>query len=75
MLIDTFQVDSPNVKYTEEFIESSYRYETTEVFPETREGKTQWKVKPVTQVYNFRTQRRVPRLGYETRCSCRWSRS
>lgn len=60
MLVTDFQVDSPNVEYSEEYITSRYDYQTTKL-SQGPGGK--WTVKPVTQTYEFRTQRRVPKLG------------
>ena len=31
MFVETFQVDSPNVEYGEEFIHASYDYDSTDV--------------------------------------------
>ncbi|RUS77491.1 hypothetical protein EGW08_014738 [Elysia chlorotica] len=56
---ETITVQSPNVTYTEQFIESKYEYQTTEVKEEC--GK--YLVTPKTESYVFRTARRVPRLG------------
>lgn len=57
-------MDSPNVKYTESEIESVYNYETTELVHENRNGSYQWIVKPKTVQYEFKTDARVPKLGY-----------
>ncbi|KAG2298578.1 hypothetical protein Bca52824_035050 [Brassica carinata] len=46
MFIESFKVESPNVKYTENEIHSVYDYETTEVVHENRNGSYQWVVKP-----------------------------
>lgn len=64
MFIEKFKVDSPNVRYGEEAIEAVYHYETTELVHENREGDYQWVVKPKTVGYNFKTDTRVPKLGY-----------
>lgn len=53
------QVQSPNVKYTDQHIESLYHYQTTDV--ECEAGKLV--VTPRETQYNFRTERKVPRLG------------
>ncbi|XP_072045037.1 inositol-3-phosphate synthase 1-A-like [Amphiura filiformis] len=55
-----FTVDSPNVQYTREHIQSNYTYQTSRV-EEPKPGK--YKVTPVDVKVNFRTQRRKPRLG------------
>jgi len=57
--VDTFEVDSPNVTYDDDFITSKYVYETTSV---SLEGK-KWKVKPKQVKYEFKTDKRVPKFG------------
>lgn len=52
-------VESPNVRYTEEYIEADYKYETTEV---VKDNKT-LKVIPKTTRVQFRTEKKVPKLG------------
>lgn len=56
----TFKVESPNVHYTSEYIESKYTYETTKV---DCNSKGTYTVKPVETVYTFRTERHVPKTG------------
>ena len=56
----TFKVQSPNVHYTADFIESKYVYETTKV---ESNSKGSYTVRPVETQYTFRTERQVPRLG------------
>ncbi|GFO05954.1 inositol-3-phosphate synthase 1 [Plakobranchus ocellatus] len=56
---DTVTVQSPNVKYTEQYIESKYEYQTTKV----EETCGRFTVTPKTESYVFRTERQVPRLG------------
>ncbi|KAJ1687168.1 hypothetical protein LUZ63_018558 [Rhynchospora breviuscula] len=63
MFIEKFKVDSPNVKYTDSHIESLYQYETTDLVHETRDGASEWVVRPKTVQYNFKTDVRVPKLG------------
>ncbi|KAL0431986.1 UNVERIFIED_CONTAM: Inositol-3-phosphate synthase [Sesamum radiatum] len=63
MFIESFKVDSPNVKYTEGEIHSVYNYETTELVHENRNGTYQWIVKPKTVKYEFKTDTHVPKLG------------
>ncbi|CAN6484748.1 unnamed protein product [Victoria cruziana] len=63
MFIESFRVESPNVRYTEEAIESTYNYETTELVHENRSGKYEWVVKPKCVKYEFKTSTRVPKLG------------
>jgi len=52
-------VKSPNVRYTDKYIESTYKYQTTDV--DFEDGKII--ATPRETTYNFRTQRRVPKLG------------
>ncbi|KAL1820369.1 hypothetical protein DCAR_0416698 [Daucus carota subsp. sativus] len=63
MFIESFKVESPNVKYTESEIESVYTYETTELVHEQRDGAYQWIVKPKSVKYDFKTDTRVPKFG------------
>ncbi len=60
MLINEFTVQSDKVEYTDEHIVAKYEYDTTEL---TQGPDGKWLVKPVTQTYEFRTQRQVPKLG------------
>ncbi|XP_057969892.1 inositol-3-phosphate synthase isoform X1 [Malania oleifera] len=63
MFIESFRVESPNVKYTETEIQSVYNYETTELVHEDRNGTYQWIVKPKSVKYEFKTDIHVPKLG------------
>eukprot|EP00250_Pteridium_aquilinum_P007733 c17395_g1_i1 orf=590-2134(-) len=63
MFIDSFRIESPNVEYTEEYIQSTYQYSTTELVHERREGQYQWIVKPISVQYQFQTSLHVPKLG------------
>ena len=63
MFIEKFRVESPNVRYGEREIESVYRYETTELVHELRDGSYQWIVKPKSVEYQFKTDTHTPRLG------------
>ncbi|KAL8110760.1 hypothetical protein AgCh_026487 [Apium graveolens] len=63
MFIESFKVDSPNVKYSETEIGSVYNYETTELVHENRDGKYRWIVKPKTVKYELKTDLHVPKLG------------
>ena len=54
------KVQSPNVRYTADFIESLYKYQTTEVL---RNGGNEVIAIPRETNYTFRTSRRVPRVG------------
>ncbi|KAK3593949.1 hypothetical protein CHS0354_040683 [Potamilus streckersoni] len=53
------EVQSPNVSYTDQYIEAKYEYNTTDVQKEN--GKLI--AKPKTTQYTFRTERKVPKLG------------
>ena len=64
MFIESFKVESPNVKYTANEIHSVYSYETTELVHENKNGSFQWTVKPKTVQYEFKTQTSVPKLGF-----------
>ncbi|KAF5960540.1 hypothetical protein HYC85_001749 [Camellia sinensis] len=63
MFIESFKVESPNVKYTESEIHSVYNYETTELVHENKNGIYQWTVKPKSVKYEFKTDTHVPKLG------------
>nr|XP_032805637.1 inositol-3-phosphate synthase 1 [Petromyzon marinus]XP_032805646.1 inositol-3-phosphate synthase 1 [Petromyzon marinus] len=58
-MAEMFQVQSPNVRYTEEHIEAVYQYQTSHVA--RHNGRLI--VSPQTKEYEFRTRRHVPRLG------------
>lgn len=60
MLIEDFTVASPNVEYTDEAITSTYQYDSTQL---TRTDKGAWVVSPTSTQYQFRVDRRVPKLG------------
>ncbi|KAG1676327.1 hypothetical protein FOA52_001122 [Chlamydomonas sp. UWO 241] len=62
MLLQTgeFEVRSPNVEYTPESITSSYEYTTTKL---EREQDGKFIIKPTSIQYQFKTDRRVPKLG------------
>ncbi|KAL3841907.1 hypothetical protein ACJMK2_019996 [Sinanodonta woodiana] len=53
------EVQSPNVSYTDQYIEAKYEYYTTDVQKEN--GKLI--AKPKTTQYTFKTERKVPKLG------------
>jgi myo-inositol-1-phosphate synthase len=61
MLIEDFTVQSENVQYSEEYITSTYNYDSTQL---TRDSKGSWVVSPTSTEYQFRVDRRVPKLGY-----------
>ncbi|XP_075759021.1 inositol-3-phosphate synthase 1 isoform X2 [Pelodiscus sinensis] len=58
-MAEMFLVESPDVTYSEDYIEAKYTYSTVHVSRE--DGVT--KVKPQATEFTFRTERRVPRLG------------
>lgn len=59
MLVDKFAVDSDRVQLTDDSIVSTYQYQATTV----ERGSDAWVVKPTTTEYQFKTDRRVPKLG------------
>ncbi|KAI8808739.1 Myo-inositol-1-phosphate synthase [Cladochytrium replicatum] len=69
--IPLFHVDSPNVRYTEEYILSEYKYRDAKVIPQTANGNGQsaysgpaYTVFPTETTYEFRVKRNAPkRLG------------
>lgn len=63
MLVESFRVSSPHVKYTESSIESTYEYQSTDLQHELKDGKFEWIVTPTKTVYDFKTARKVPKLG------------
>ena len=60
MLAETFEVASPNVAYTEEAITSTYQYASTNL---TRTADGKWVVAPTNTTYEFKVDRKVPKLG------------
>lgn len=60
MLVENFEVESPNVTYSEEAISSVYNYESTKL---QRGSDGKFKVIPTTTQYEFRVDRKVPKLG------------
>jgi myo-inositol-1-phosphate synthase len=57
--VNSFEVDSPDVKYGDEYIESTYQYHSTHVI----ENNGKVTAQPKTVEYQFRTARKVPKLG------------
>lgn len=57
---ELFVVDSPNVTYTENEIKSTYTYRTTKV---TKNSSGKYVAQPVSTVYDFKTDRKVPKTG------------
>ena len=60
MLIENFTVASDKVLYTDESITSTYDYQTTKL---ERGADGKWVVRPTQVEYQFKTDRRVPKLG------------
>ena len=54
------KINSPNVRYTDKYIESQYDYQTTEV---SRDQDGGYVATPISTKYTFRTEREVPKLG------------
>lgn len=59
MLIEDFRVESPHVEYGDEYITSEYKYDGTEC--DIVEGRMV--LKPTQTTYQFRTEKKVPKLG------------
>jgi myo-inositol-1-phosphate synthase len=57
---DAFEVASDRVKYSDDEITSEYFYDTNKV-TKGKDGK--FIVKPISVKYNFRTKRKIPRVG------------
>lgn len=55
------QVDSPDVHYSDEYIFAKFHYEQVNTCEDLQNGRTL--VRPERQQLEFRTNRRVPRLG------------
>lgn len=53
-------VESPNIRYTQGYIESDYEYQNVRCFPNTN-GTIQ--ATPVTSLLTLRTDRKVPKMG------------
>lgn len=60
MLINEFKVDSSNVVYSEDYITSKYEYQSTKL---QQDAAGKWSVKPTTELFEFKTGRKVPKLG------------
>ncbi|CAL1284072.1 unnamed protein product [Larinioides sclopetarius] len=58
-MCDLIEVQSPNTRYTDKYIEADYKYDTTIV----KKEKSILKVIPRTTRVQFRTSRHVPKLG------------
>jgi hypothetical protein len=62
----TLKVNSPNLKYTDDALIADYVYRTTK----TKVVDNEIIAEPVETKYTFRTERKVPRLGYIILFSC-----
>ncbi|KAF3760767.1 hypothetical protein M406DRAFT_83493 [Cryphonectria parasitica EP155] len=60
--VPLFTVDSPNVQYTDTSILSKYTYRTTSV-TRSSSSSSSYVATPRETVYNFKTDRRVPKVG------------
>ncbi|GIY00850.1 inositol-3-phosphate synthase [Caerostris extrusa] len=56
---DTIEVQSPNTRYTDKYIEADYKYDTNH----RKKEKGILKVIPRTTRVQFRTSKHVPKLG------------
>lgn len=56
---DQVKVNSANVTYTEEHIQTKYNYHSTQV--KVVDGK--YEITPLNKEYEFRTERKVPKTG------------
>ncbi|OTF82306.1 inositol-3-phosphate synthase 1-A-like protein [Euroglyphus maynei] len=54
-------VQSPNIRYTDETIEADYEYDNVKCIPDDKTNSV--KVYPMRSVITFRTERRIPRTG------------
>lgn len=61
MFVETFKVESPYVEYGEDFIHASYDYDSTDVVYND-DGSVS--VRPLSEKVEFKTARKVPKLGY-----------
>ncbi|XP_039305936.1 inositol-3-phosphate synthase 1-B isoform X2 [Solenopsis invicta] len=57
------RVDSPKVRYTEDFIEAEYEYRTTKVAEADENNRDTYTVTPLSTKLLIRTGIRVPKLG------------
>ncbi len=62
MLIDNYKIANPNVKETEDTVTASYNYDSTNV-EQAKDGS--WVVTPTSTQYEFKTQKKLPKLGWE----------
>jgi myo-inositol-1-phosphate synthase len=57
---DLFQVESPNVVYSNSEIKSKYTYRTTSV---VKNASGKYKATPKETIYDFKVDRKVPKVG------------
>lgn len=57
---DLFTVNSPNVEYTDKFINTKYTYRTTEV---SKNDSGKYVATPKETLYDFKLDRKIPKLG------------
>lgn len=57
---DLFVVDSPNVKYTDDAIDTKYTYRTTAV---SKDANGKYVAVPKETLYDFKVDRKIPKLG------------
>ncbi|KAH6652831.1 myo-inositol-1-phosphate synthase [Truncatella angustata] len=57
---DLFQVESPNVVYTDSEIQSKYTYRTTSV---AKNASGKYVATPKETIYDFKVERKVPKVG------------
>lgn len=60
MLVDSFHVDAPNVRYTDSHITTDYQYQTTEL---ERGADGKFTVRPVSQTVEFQVERKIGKVG------------
>lgn len=59
--VEPIHVQAPNVTYTRDHITSTYVHNKTEV---TKGEDGSYRVRPTEHVYEFKTERKVPKTGY-----------
>ncbi|EFN79046.1 inositol-3-phosphate synthase 1-B [Harpegnathos saltator] len=57
------RVDSPGLRYTDDFIEAEYEYQTTSVTGDNNDDEDVYTVKPTSTKLLIRTVMKVPKLG------------
>ena len=64
MLLDNFRVESPDVEYGTDSITSTYNYQSTDL----QQDGASWVARPTNTQYKFKTDTKVPKLGYVDAC-------